>query len=183
MNKNINYNDLSNDIKNEIDLYYTSIKSLTPSLTREEAMTKWFNDIFDQWLIEHYSSVEQSNRKYFRFDIEIPVKVIERIVDTETPETEEFDYVGTIVNISRGGFYFKSKESFNVSSIIKVNIDLSMIDKELGSLDALAMVLRKDIIEDESYGIGVMFSSVYKEDKENLDLFIFKNVAYYIASQ
>ncbi|HON77842.1 MAG TPA: PilZ domain-containing protein [Spirochaetota bacterium] len=183
MYNSINYNELSHDIKNEIDTYYSSLNSLTPSLTKEEAMTKWFNEKFDQWLIERYSSVKESSRKFFRFDIEIPVKVIDRIVETGTPESEEFDYIGTIVNISRGGFYFKSREPFNVSSIIKVNIDLSLIDKELSSLDALAMVLRKDIIENDTYGIGVMFSSVYKEDKENLDLFIFKNVAYYIASQ
>lgn len=183
MHKNINYNELSNDIKNEIDSYYKNTLSLNPSLRREEAMTKWFDEMFDKWLIDHYSSVKQSNRKFFRFDIEIPVKVIDRIVETGTPESEEFDYIGTIINISRGGFYFKSKEPYNISSIIKVNIDLSIIDKDLSSLDALAMVLRKDTIEDDTYGIGVMFSSVYKEDKENLDLFIFKNVAYYIASQ
>jgi c-di-GMP-binding flagellar brake protein YcgR len=90
------------------------------------------------------------------------------------------DLLGTIVNISRGGLFFKSKKYIEGSSIIKVNIDLSAIDKNLNDVEALAMVLRCEKIENNEYGVGLVFSSIYNEHKENLDMFIFRNVVHHI---
>ena len=45
------------------------------------------------------------------------------------------------------------------------------------------MVMRVDKINTKSYGVGVMFSSIYDEHREKLDLFILKNLAYYIHSK
>ena len=61
-----------------------------------------------------------------------------------------------------------------------IKIDLSNIDKELKDIEALAMVVRSNKLEDNKYGIGVMFSSIYNDNKRCLDLFIFKNVAHHI---
>ena len=44
------------------------------------------------------------------------------------------------------------------------------------------MVVRCDPVENDHFGIGLMFSSVYDEDKMTLDLFIFKNLAYFMYS-
>jgi hypothetical protein len=49
-------------------------------------------------------------------------------------------------------------------------------------IEALAMVLRVDRLPDDSYGVGVIFSSIYDEHKQKLDVFVFKNLAYYIYS-
>jgi hypothetical protein len=78
------------------------------------------------------------------------------------------DYVGTIVNISRGGFYFRSREVFNISSIIKVIVDLSSIDKSLDNLEALAMVVRFDKSGTTPTGRGHVQQHIH-EDRQNLD--------------
>ncbi len=178
----IKYNELSSDIRKEIDEYYSRSILSNPEHTIEQAMSEWFDQSFDEWLNRKYCKSDSTNRKHFRFNIEIPVKVVERLIDSGSSEGEELDYVGTIVNISRGGFYFKSREVFNISSIIKVVIDLSSVDQALGNLEALAMVVRFDKSGDNTHGVGVMFSSIYNEDRQNLDVFIFKNVAYHISS-
>ncbi len=90
--------------------------------------------------------------------------------------------MGTLVNISKGGFYFSSPRPIEISSIIKVRIDLSNIDGDISNIEALAMVMRVDRMPDGNYGVGVMFSSIYDENREKLDIFIFKNLAYYIVS-
>jgi hypothetical protein len=50
-------------------------------------------------------------------------------------------------------------------------------------VEALAMVIRTDKINGDEYGIGIMFSSIYGQNKERLDLFILKNLSYYIYSE
>ncbi len=182
MQTHIKYNELSADIRREIDEYYSRCILSNPEHTIEQAMSEWFDQSFDVWLNQKYCQSGSKNRKHFRFNIEIPVKVVERLIDSDSTESEEMDYVGTILNISRGGFYFRSREVFSISSIIKVIVDLSSIDKSLDNLEALAMVVRFDKSGDDTYGVGVMFSSIYNEDRQNLDVFIFKNVAYHISS-
>jgi hypothetical protein len=75
-----------------------------------------------------------------------------------------------------------SYQPFEVSSIIRLVVDLSVVDSELSSVDALAMVVRVDKSA-EGYGIGVMFSSIYDENKKNLNIFILKNLSYYLYSE
>ncbi len=184
MIRHINYNDLSADIRKEMEGIFAEEKSRNPALTMEDVMLLWFEERFDRWMLDHYGNKsDRDKRLFFRFDIEIPVKVVERLIDSESNEAEEMDYVGTVVNISRGGFYFKSKDPVHVSSIIKVIIDLSAIDTNLSEVEALAMVVRLDELDKKNYGIGVMFSSIYCDHRENLDLFIFRNVAYHIYNR
>lgn len=178
----IKYCDLNLEIKNEIQQYLDLKKSDNAELTLEDATLLWFDDCFDEWILKRYTEQSSTKRKHFRLDIEIPVKVVERLIDSDAPDAEELDYVGTIVNISRGGFYFISNEHFNASSIIKVLIDLSSIDPDLNNVEALAMVVRSDRIDGGKEGVGVMFSSIYNGDRKNLDVFIFKNVAYHLSS-
>jgi hypothetical protein len=122
-------------------------------------------------------------RKNFRLDIEVPVQIVETLVESSSDDPEAFNIVGTLVNISKGGFYFKSPKPIEISTIIRVNIDLSDLDNELKSIEALAMVLRSERLHDNTYGVGVIFSSIYEEFKEKLDIFILKNLAYYIYSR
>ena len=182
MNANIQYSDLSGRIKKEVDSFFNENVKSDNTMSREEAFSVWFETRFDTWLQENFLVAEKTKRKHLRFDIEIPVKVVERIIDEGEPEAESLDYVGTVLNLSRGGFYFQSAEMFSVSSIIKVILDLSIINAALGNLEALAMVVRRDLMDNRKYGIGVMFSSIYGGEEKNLDVLILKNVAYHISA-
>ncbi len=177
----INYHDLNEDIKREIDGHINSAKNQGISLEFEDAALEWFERSFDEWIQKKYAVGKKNGRKHFRMDIEIPVRVVERLIDSDGAEAEEVEFVGKILNISRGGFYFISSEHINPSSIIRVLIDLSSVDRNLAGIEALAMVVRSEKIEDGAFGIGVMFSSIYDESKKDLDIFIFKNVAYHLS--
>ncbi len=182
MEKNfINYHDLNDEIKREIDHIVEKSKKEGVELDFKTAALEWFDTSFDEWIQKKYSSGRKNERKHFRMDIEIPVRIIERLVDSDGNESEEIDFVGKIVNISRGGFYFYSLEHINPSSIIRVVIDLSTIDKDLSEIEALAMVVRSEKLNGQGFGVGVMFSTIYDESKKNLDVFIFKNVAYHLS--
>lgn len=181
MKDHIKYEKLSNEIKTEITKFFKNGKKENSALTLEEAMSVWFEDHFDEWLRKHYSkSRKDDKRKHFRLDIEIPVRIIKTLIESSKEETDAMDIIGIILNISKSGLYFKSKKHIEVSSIIMVKIDLSSIDKQLNDVEALAMVVRSDVLNKNEFGIGLVFSSIYENDKENLDLFIFRNVAHHI---
>lgn len=181
MKKSIKYERLSKDVMKEIEMFHAKEREKDRKLTIEDAMYRWFEEKFDEWIKEKYCKNNISNkRKHFRLDIEIPVKIVETLIESSSDESVAIDFVGTILNISKGGLYFISERVIEVSSIIKVLIDLSSIDNELDNIEALAMVARIDELEDGKYGIGVMFSSIYNDHKEHLDLFIFKSIAYHI---
>ncbi len=183
MKKQIKYEKLSKEIKKEVETFFNSIKSKDEKFTIEDAMYKWFNESFENWISKKYGKEKESEkRKFFRLDIEIPVKIVETLIESSKEESNEIGFVGTIMNISRGGLYFKSKNHIEPSSIVMTKIDLSAMDSELGNIEALAMVVRSDKLSDKEYGIGLMFSSIYGKHKENLDLFIFMNIAYHIYS-
>lgn len=177
--KGIKYAKLSKEIKNEIELFHNELGG--KGINLEEAMFKWFDERFDDWIHSKYGNKEKKDkRKFFRIEIEIPVMIVDTLIESSKDESQAIDFAGTILNISRGGLYFRSKNYIEVSSIIMVKIDLSSLDKELSSIEALAMVIRCDKLNDEEYGIGVMFSSIYDDHKENLNLFILKNIAHHI---
>jgi hypothetical protein len=181
MKDNIKYEELSQSIKSEINTYYKNEKKKNSNLTIEDAMFQWFDNIFDKWIAKNYlKDLKKDKRKFFRLDIEIPVRITKTLIESSKEEADALDLAGTIKNISRGGLYFKSKKHIEISSIIMVKIDLSSIDKKLNYIEALAMVIRSDKINKNEFGIGLMFSSIYEKNKENLDLFIFRNVAHHI---
>ncbi|RPI91221.1 MAG: PilZ domain-containing protein [Spirochaetales bacterium] len=207
----IKYEDLSSEIKKEIERFYEENKGVDDPLSKEEAMLTWFENEFDLWMVQNYAGRDKKDRriderrrhprvdvtpepekkrgqdrradvrrKHFRLDIEVPVRIVETLIESSKDETEAFDFVGTLINISKGGFYFKFSQPMEISSIIRVHIDLSAMDVELRDIEALAMVVRADRLPDNSYGVGVMFSSIYDEHREKLEMFIFQNLAYYI---
>lgn len=177
----IKYEKLSQNIKSEINKFYTTKKKKNSSLTLEHAMFQWFDDNFDKWFGKKFTKgPKKDKRKFFRLDIEIPVRITKTLIASSKEEAEALNLAGTIKNISRGGLYFKSKKHIEISSIIMVTIDLSSLDNRLKDVEALAMVIRSNKIKKNEFGIGLMFSSIYDKNKENLDLFIFKNVAQHI---
>jgi hypothetical protein len=180
----IKYEKLSNDIKNEINQYHESTASNKSEPSFDESITEWFEKKFDEWLIKKYSKKDGvSRRKYFRLDVEVPIRIVDTLIESSSDDHHAMEFIGKIVNISRGGLYFKSSVPIEISSIIKVIIDFSGVDKELNGVEALAMVIRTDKIKADDYGIGIMFSSIYGPNKERLDLFILKNLSYYIYSE
>jgi hypothetical protein len=180
----IKYEKLSSDIKAEINNFHKSLASMESEPSFDESITEWFDKKFDEWLINKYSKPEgHSRRKYFRLDVEVPIRIVDTLIESSSDDQHAMEFVGKIVNISRGGLYFKSSVPIEISSIIKVMIDFSGVDKELNGVEALAMVIRMDKINGDEYGIGIMFSSIYGQNKERLDLFILKNLSYYIYSE
>jgi len=182
-NQYVKYEKLSTEIKHEITEYHKSIMQSKTGVTFDESMNQWFGLKFDEWLIRNYGmSDKMSGRKHFRMNIEIPIRVIETLIESSSDDTNALDFVGKIINISRGGLYFRYGRPIEVSSIIKVIIDFNNVDKELSEVEALAMVVRTEKVNEE-YGIGIMFSSIYGDNKELLDTFILKNLSYYIYSE
>ena len=181
MKDNIKYEELSQHIKSEINKYHENNKKNNNRLTIEDAMYEWFDKHFDTWIGENYiKELGEDKRKFFRLNIEIPVKIKKIIVESSKEEAEAIELPGTAKNISRGGLYFKSKKHIEISSIIMIEIDLSAVEKKLTDIEALAMVTRSEKITGTEFGIGLMFSSIYDKNKENLDLFIFRNIAHYM---
>ncbi len=180
----IKYEKLSNEIKDEIHKYHQLMKAQKSEAVFDESMAEWFENRFDEWLLKQYSSDEhQGRRKFFRLEVEIPIRIIDTLIESSRDDKHAMEFIGKIVNISRGGLYFKSSQPIEISSIIKVVIDFSGVDRDLNEVEALAMVIRNDRLPEEDYGIGIMFSSIYEPNKERLDLFILKNLSYYIYSE
>jgi hypothetical protein len=183
MRKKIKYEKLSKEIKNEIESFFEKKKQSEKDISIEDAMEIWFNESFEDWIKNKYAgSSEAEKRRNCRIDIEIRVKIIDTLIESSKGDAEDIGIIGTIINISRGGLFFKSEKHIEPSSIVMTKIDLSEVDSELGNIEALAMVMRSQKINDREYGIGLMFSSIYNEHKENLDLFVFRNLAYHIYS-
>jgi hypothetical protein len=179
----IKYEKLSTKIKHEINEYHKTLLQNSPGTTFDDSMNNWFTKKFDDWLIKNYSKQNKvSGRKHFRLDVEIPIRVIDTLIESSSDDTNAMEFVGKIINISRGGLYFRYQKPIEISSIIKVIIDFTKVDPELNEVEALAMVIRTEKLHD-NYGIGIMFSSIYGVNKEKLDLFILKNLSYYIYSE
>ena len=177
----IKYEDLSGEIKQEINDYHRSFASSSSEPLLDETVVEWFEKKFDEWLIRKYSGMgESSRRKHFRLDVEIPIRIIDTLIESSSDDHHALEFVGKIVNISRGGLYFKYTKPIELSSIIKVIIDFAELDAELRGVEALAMVIRADRFKEDDFGIGIMFSSFYGSEKDKLDLFILKNLSYYM---
>ena len=175
----IKYEQLSGEIKDEINRFHE--KQVLGGFPRpiEDSMRQWFEQHFDSWIETRFAS-NDIKRRFHRIDVELPVKVVDTLIESGGEEADGLDFFGTLINISRGGLFFRSKKSFELSSIIKVVIDMSSVDPSLATIEAIAMVLRCDPFSDGEFGVGLMFSSIYDDSKQTLDLFIFKNLAYFI---
>lgn len=182
MRKYIRYDKLSADIKDAIYTYWEQLKQKQPDTALDDAMEDWFLHQFDAFMIAKYHTRGDDMRKHFRLDVEIPIRVVELLIESSKDEPEALELIGTIVNISKGGLYFISEIPLELSSIIRVVIDFRAVDNELTDIEALAMVVRQDRRDDGTYGIGVMFSSIYDNGKRNLNIFILKNLSYYLYS-
>jgi hypothetical protein len=180
----IKYEKLSKGIKDEITLFRQKLVKEKQDITLESAMILWFDTKFDEWLVTHYAKEAGANkRKHFRLDVELPLKVINTLIESSADDVEAMNLVGRVVNISRGGLYFKYHAAIEISSIIKVVMDFGEIDGDLDPVEALAMVVRMDMLGENEFGIGVVFSSIYEGNKESLDVFILKNLSYYIYTK
>ncbi|HOO73248.1 MAG TPA: PilZ domain-containing protein [Spirochaetota bacterium] len=181
MKGNIKFEKFSSEIRKEIESFRSDAQKKGEEKSLEEAMVQWFDSSFDQWVIKRFNLEPVNNkRRHFRLNVEIPIRIIETLIESSHEDKEAHDLVGNIINISKGGLYFKYRWPIEISSIIKVQIDLPSIDKDLDRIEALAMVVRMDKVSRDEYGIGVMFSSIYDSDKFNLDLFILNNLSYHL---
>ncbi|HEY1406045.1 MAG TPA: PilZ domain-containing protein [Spirochaetota bacterium] len=176
----IKYEQLSHEIKDEIERFHKKATANGTVQSIEESMRAWFESSFDQWMTARFAPDEKNSRRHYRIDIELPIKVVDTLIEANEGSDPEFDFVGTILNISRGGLFFRSKKRFELSSIVRVLVDMSSIDPELSQIEAVAMVVRSIEMEDGGYGVGLMFSSIYDEARQTLDLFVFKNLAYFL---
>jgi hypothetical protein len=181
MKGNIKFQKLSSEIRGEIESFHKAKTSGGWTGSIDESMVEWFETRFDLWVNRRFSTDPGGNkRKHFRLNVEIPIRIIETLIESSTEEKEALDLVGNIMNISKGGLYFKYHWPIELSSIIKVQIELPLIDREHEKVEALAMVVRVDQLGKDEYGIGLMFSSIYDSDKFNLDIFILNNLSYHL---
>lgn len=207
----IKYEDLSSNVKKEIESFCRVKRSDGAELSINDAMLLWFEECFDDWMAREYHTGrgdrralnrrqraldaaspspgrnqrsedrrKSVRRKNFRVNIEVPVRIVETLVEGSSEDARTQEFVGTLVNLSKGGFYFRSPNRFEIASIIRVIMDLSSIDLGMQNVEALAMVLRVEKLPEGDQGVGVLFSSIYDGSLETLDLFIFKTLAYYI---
>ena len=104
----IKYEKLSSDIKAEIDHFHKSLSSTESEPSFDESITEWFEKKFDEWLISKYSNTDgPSRRKHFRLDVEVPIRIVDTLIESSSDDQHAMEFVGKIVNISRGGLYFK----------------------------------------------------------------------------
>ncbi len=177
----IKYENLSRELKSEIEQYHKSQNEKGEALAIEDAMVQWFRENFDNWLISRYGQGDSENkRKHFRLEVEVPIKIIDTLIESSGNDKDAMEIIGNVINISRGGLYFIYNKPIEISSIIKVVIDLSKKDDDLSEIEALAMVVRVDKLDDRDYGVGIMFSSIYDSVRENIDVFILKNLTNYL---
>jgi hypothetical protein len=175
----LRYQELSSDIQREVEQFHKENSGADGTL--DQSTRLWFETRFDSWLANRINDKSSNVRKYFRLDVEIPVRIADVLVESESDDEPEEYFGGTTVNISRGGLFFISPRPIDSTSILKVIVDMSVIDPLLQSFEAMAMVVRCTQISDGKYGIGLMFSTIYQEDKDALNLFIFKNIANYLG--
>jgi hypothetical protein len=179
MNVAIKYEQLSGEIKDEVNRFHE--KQVLGGFPRsmEESMRRWFETSFEAWIEKRFAPSD-IKRRFHRVDIELPVQVVDTLIESGGEDDDGLNFFGTLINISKGGLFFRSPRSFELSSIIKVVIDMSAVDPALSTIEAIAMVLRCDVLSENEFGIGLMFSSIYDDSRETLDLFIFKNLAYFM---
>jgi len=142
MKKRVTFEDLSKDIKEAIEAYRVAESGSDAPIDREQAMDAWFRERFESWIADRMGTAEGENkRRHHRFDIELPLSISDTIIESSGEEPHVSDLLGTIVNISRGGFYFFAPRAVPVSSILRVTIDFSGFDPGLGSIEALAVLV------------------------------------------
>ncbi len=181
MKGDIKFQKLSSEIRKEIEHFHGEKASRGETVSLDESMADWFDHQFEAWVLRRFKIDSGSNkRKHFRLNVEIPIRIIETLIESSTDEKEALDLVGNIMNISKGGLYFKYRWPIELSSIIKVQIELPVVDRDLEKVEALAMVVRVDQVGRDEYGIGLMFSSIYDTDRFNLDVFILNNLSYHL---
>ena len=59
----IKYEDLSSEIKKEIERFYEENKSGGEPLSKEEAMLAWFEKEFDIWMVQNYAGRDKKDRR------------------------------------------------------------------------------------------------------------------------
>lgn len=177
---NIKYEQLSSEVKEEVERYHEKLVASGASTSIEDSMNKWFETSFDGWINNRFASSEKNVRKFQRIDVELPIMVVDTLVESGPDGDPELDIVGNIVNISRGGLFFKSNRPFEVSSIVKVVINMKGTDLSVSEVEALAMVMRCEDSGASEWGVGLMFSTIYDDQQKSLDTFIFKNLAFFL---
>jgi hypothetical protein len=178
----IKYEKLSTEIKDEISRYHNACLEEGINRQFDESMRCWFDEKFDTWFMSRFDDSEKSRRTH-RVDVELPVKIIDTLSTVDENSEPDIDLVGTVVNISKGGLYFRSVKPIEESNIIKVIIDMSAVEDDFSQIEAIAMVIRCEHLESDEFGIGLMFSSIYQDHRETLNMFIFKNLSYYLYNK
>jgi hypothetical protein len=177
----ISYESLSEDIQKEVESYHDSNVKNGVAADMKSSINDWFNSKFELWLLTHYDiSVDKNKRKNIRINIELPVRIVESLIETDHVTKSDSDLVGTVTNISRGGLFFRSNQRHEPSSILKLHMDLKSVHDTLHEIEALAMVMRCIELEDNSFGIGVSFNSIFHDDVNLLNLFIFSQLVEFI---
>ncbi|MBN1500883.1 MAG: PilZ domain-containing protein [Spirochaetes bacterium] len=182
MDKYIKYEDLNREIQVEFHNYLEKNKYSINDIDIDTELFKWFDEYFESWFMTKFNTGNKK-RSYNRVDVEIPVKVMDTIVDyNDFDEGEiENEIIGQLINISRGGMYYRSSVPVEKSSIIKIKVKFSEVEKNADDVEALAMVMRVDKLANNEYGIGLMFSTIYDVDKKSLYLFIFHRLVEILA--
>lgn len=177
MKKIIQYTEISDELKAEIEAYQETLPVDERKQVTDLLKTTWLDDFIENWLSSRLHE-GKNKRRHLRFDVQLPLRIVDIIIDSKEAELIEEGFVGTVLNMSKGGFYFVSKFPLKAASIIKIVIDLSPVDKKIDQLEALAMVVRSDKNKDsDDYGIAVTLSSIYDDDKEKLDYLILKHLS------
>ncbi|MCP4131459.1 MAG: PilZ domain-containing protein [bacterium] len=183
MQENIKYEKLSAEIKKEIEEFHTTALMERGDRSLEDSMKDWFNGEFDNWLNNRFlKKGDSSRRKHFRLDVELDIKIVETLIEPTEEGAAKEKSSGSVINISKGGLYFKSKAPIKISSMVQVVLDLSKSDKTMESLEALAMVVRADKLSGGDFGIGLVFSNIHDKNK-NLELFFLKKLGEYMYSR
>ncbi|MFW5807480.1 MAG: PilZ domain-containing protein [Spirochaetota bacterium] len=177
----ISYNDLSDKIRAEVELYHEQKVKNGFARDLHSSIREWFDTRFEAWYRQNNPGNNGYNkRNNIRIDVKLPVTVADTLVETLHASENDFDLAGTVLNISRGGLYFVSKIPYQISTILRIKINFGALDSRYSDVDALTMVTRCEKLSDGTFGIGVAFSSIYDDERDTLDMFIFKQLTMFI---
>lgn len=172
--KEFNYSDLSSSIKEEFNNYISEKGYSINDIDIDSELDKWFEQEFEDWYLKKYEN--DNKRKNIRINIDLPVIVSDTLIDSETDEEIESEIFGEMLNLSRRGLYFRSSVPVKKSSIIKVKLTLDEEHYSEDVVEALAMVVRIDNLDNGEYGLGLMFSTVYDGNQNKINTFVFKRL-------
>ena len=148
MKDNIKYEELSHQLRAEIEKYYNVEKKKDSQLKIEDAMFRWFDEYFDKWVLDNYGDNQANKRKYYRKPMRTAVEY----------GNKGNSYKDLLQNMSFGGVFIETRMPFRVGEDISMGLVMHASPQK-------HIKLNGRIVRVSPQGVGVEFKPLNKEQK------------------